>query len=35
MSTLVLQVAKAGNVRTRTMRTFDADQMSDMIARTG
>jgi uncharacterized protein with GYD domain len=34
-ATLVLRVAAAGNVRTRTMRAFDADQMSDIIARTG
>ena len=32
---LVLRVAAAGNVRTKTMRAFDADQMSDIIARTG
>ena len=32
---LVLRVAAAGNVRTTTMRAFDADQMSDIIARTG
>ena len=32
---LVLQVAAVGNVRTKTMRAFDADQMSDIIARTG
>ena len=31
---LVLQVAAVGNVR-KTMRAFDADQMSDIIARTG
>jgi uncharacterized protein with GYD domain len=29
---LVLQVAAVGNVRTKTMRAFDADQMSDIIA---
>jgi uncharacterized protein with GYD domain len=34
-ATLVLRVAAAGNVHTRTMRAFDADQMSDIIARTG
>jgi uncharacterized protein with GYD domain len=34
-ATLVLQVAAAGNVRTKTMRAFDADQMSEIIARTG
>jgi uncharacterized protein with GYD domain len=34
-ATLVLRVAAAGNVRTKTMRAFDADQMSDIIARTG
>jgi uncharacterized protein with GYD domain len=34
-ATLVLQVAAVGNVRTKTMRAFDADQMSDIIARTG
>jgi uncharacterized protein with GYD domain len=32
---LVLQVAAAGNVHTTTMRAFDADQMNDIIARTG
>ena len=32
---LVLRVAAAGNVHTRTMRAFDADQMSDIITRTG
>jgi uncharacterized protein with GYD domain len=32
---LVLRVAAAGNVHTKTMRAFDADQMSDIIARTG
>jgi uncharacterized protein with GYD domain len=32
---LVLRVAAVGNVRTKTMRAFDADQMSDLIARTG
>jgi uncharacterized protein with GYD domain len=32
---LVLQVAAAGNVHTKTMRAFDADQMSDIIARIG
>jgi uncharacterized protein with GYD domain len=35
VTTLVLRVAAAGNVRTKTMRAFDADQMSDIIARTG
>ena len=34
-ATLVLRVAAAGNVRSKTMRAFDADQMSDIIARTG
>ena len=34
-ATLVLRVAAVGNVRTKTMRAFDADQMSDIIARTG
>ena len=33
--TLVLRVGAAGNVRSKTMRAFDADQMSDIIARTG
>ena len=33
-ATLVLRVGAAGNVRTKTMRAFDADQMSDIIART-
>ena len=32
---LALRVAAAGNVRTKTMRAFDADQMSDIIARAG
>jgi uncharacterized protein with GYD domain len=32
---LVLRVAAAGNVHTKTMRAFDADQMTDIIARTG
>jgi len=32
---LVLRVAAAGNVRTTTMRAFDADQMTDIIARAG
>jgi uncharacterized protein with GYD domain len=32
---LVLQVAALGNVRTKTMRAFDADQMTEIIARTG
>ena len=32
-ATLVLRVAAAGNVRTKTMRAFDADQMTDIIAR--
>ena len=31
---LVLRVAAVGNVRTTTMRAFDADQMTDIIART-
>ena len=34
-ATLVLRVPAAGNVRTKTMRAFDADQMNDIIARTG
>jgi uncharacterized protein with GYD domain len=34
-ATLVLRVAAVGNVRSKTMRAFDADQMSDIIARTG
>jgi len=34
-TTLVLRVGAAGNVRSKTMRAFDADQMSDIIARTG
>jgi uncharacterized protein with GYD domain len=34
-ATLVLRVAAAGNVHTKTLRAFDADQMSDIIARTG
>jgi uncharacterized protein with GYD domain len=32
---LVLRVAAAGNVRTTTMRAFDADQMTNIIARAG
>jgi uncharacterized protein with GYD domain len=32
---LVLKVAALGNVRTKTLRAFDADQMTDIIARTG
>jgi uncharacterized protein with GYD domain len=32
---LVLRVAVAGNVRTTTMRAFDADQMTEIIARAG
>jgi uncharacterized protein with GYD domain len=32
---LVLRVAAAGNVHTSTMRAFDADQMTDIITRTG
>jgi len=32
---LVLRVAAAGNVRTKTLRAFDADQMTDIITRTG
>jgi uncharacterized protein with GYD domain len=35
VATLVLRVAAAGNVRTKSMRAFDADQMRDIIARTG
>jgi uncharacterized protein with GYD domain len=34
-TTLVLRVGAAGNVRSKTMRAFDADQMTDIIARTG
>jgi uncharacterized protein with GYD domain len=34
-ATLVLGVGAAGNVRSKTMRAFDANQMSDIIARTG
>ena len=34
-ATLGLRVGAAGNVRSKTMRAFDADQMSDIIARTG
>ena len=30
---LVLRVATVGNVRTTTMRAFDTDQMTDIIAR--
>ena len=30
---LVLRLAAVGNVRTTTMRAFDADQMTDIIAR--
>jgi uncharacterized protein with GYD domain len=32
---LVLRVAGLGNVRTKTMRAFDAEQMTEIIARTG
>ena len=32
---LGLRVDAAGNVRSKTVRAFDADQMSDIIARTG
>jgi uncharacterized protein with GYD domain len=32
---LVLRVAAAGNVRTTTMRAFDADQRTNIIARAG
>jgi uncharacterized protein with GYD domain len=32
---LVLNVAALGNVRTKTLRAFDADQMTNIIARTG
>jgi uncharacterized protein with GYD domain len=32
---LVLRVAAAGNVRTTTMRAFDAEQMTDIIGRAG
>jgi uncharacterized protein with GYD domain len=31
---VVLQLASIGNVRTRTMPAFDADQMSDIVSRT-
>jgi uncharacterized protein with GYD domain len=34
-ATLVLRVRAAGNVRSKTIRAFDADHMSDIIARTG
>jgi uncharacterized protein with GYD domain len=32
-ATLLLLVGAAGNVRSKTMRAFDADEMSDIIAR--
>jgi uncharacterized protein with GYD domain len=32
-ATLLLRVGAAGNVRSKTMRAFDADEMSDIIAR--
>jgi uncharacterized protein with GYD domain len=32
---VVLQTAAGGNVRTKTMKAFDADQMSAIIQRTG
>jgi uncharacterized protein with GYD domain len=32
---VVLQTAAGGNVRTTTMKAFDADQMSAIIQRTG
>jgi len=35
VATLALRVGSAGNVRSKIMRAFDADQMSDIIARTG
>ena len=31
----LLQVGSLGNVRTNTMRAFDADEMSGIISRTG
>ena len=31
----LLQVGSLGNVRTKTMRAFDADEMSGIISRTG
>ena len=34
-SALVLRVAAAGNVHTKTLRAFDADQMTHIITRTG
>jgi uncharacterized protein with GYD domain len=34
-ATLLLRVGAAGNVRSKTMRAFDADEMSDIIARAG
>jgi uncharacterized protein with GYD domain len=34
-ATLVLRVRATGNVRSKTIRAFDVDQMSDIIARTG
>jgi uncharacterized protein with GYD domain len=34
-ATLLLRVGGAGNVRSKTMRAFDTDQMSDIITRTG
>jgi hypothetical protein len=32
---VLLQVAAGGNVRTKTMKAFDAEQMSAIIRRTG
>jgi uncharacterized protein with GYD domain len=32
---VLLQTAAGGNVRTKTMKAFDADQMSAIIQRTG
>jgi uncharacterized protein with GYD domain len=35
VATLALRVGAAGNVRSKIMRAFDADQMSGIFARTG
>jgi uncharacterized protein with GYD domain len=34
-TTVLLQTVAGGNVRTKTMKAFDADQMSAIIQRTG
>jgi uncharacterized protein with GYD domain len=34
-TTVLLQTVAGGNIRTKTMKAFDADQMSAIIQRTG